>query len=168
MAVWLTESGQRVGKLYSHTKEVCCIAFAPDGSRVLSGSEDRSLCVWDVEGAERLPAAANHSSAINGLAFSSSGSRFVSASSDYTLRYGCVLLLTCLLFMGVCRLAWVQEHRACTEWSGSACLCTVTGVQTKWTLTFRFVPQLSYIQNILQSAVSGWQIQIKPCMLCIL
>ncbi len=50
MVVRLTDvaSGQDLGDLVGHTRQVASLVFAPDGKTLLSGSEDGSLRVWNI------------------------------------------------------------------------------------------------------------------------
>lgn len=36
-----------VGKMNTHTQEVCGLAWSPDGQYLASGANDNSLCIWD-------------------------------------------------------------------------------------------------------------------------
>src|SRR5262249_21245815 len=42
-------TGRLVGLLKGHTDVVVCLAFAPDGRHLLSGSGDKSAIIWNVE-----------------------------------------------------------------------------------------------------------------------
>lgn len=46
--IWNAQNGQLVAGPFKHTKPVECVAFLPDGTRVVSGCE-RTLRIWDVE-----------------------------------------------------------------------------------------------------------------------
>ena len=47
---WDVGTGRQVGEpLRGHTGLVYSVAFSPDGMRVVSGSEDETICIWDTE-----------------------------------------------------------------------------------------------------------------------
>ena len=44
----VTESAETLPPHSAHTKRVTCVAFSPDGRRIVSGSDDNMVKVWDV------------------------------------------------------------------------------------------------------------------------
>jgi len=45
--VWDAESGSVVAVLEGHEAPVVSASFSPDGTRILTGSEDRTARIWD-------------------------------------------------------------------------------------------------------------------------
>jgi WD40 repeat protein len=73
--------------LEGHSNEVLCIAFAPDGKRVVSGSQDHTVRIWDAQtGALVAGPFEGHSGWVRSVAFSSDGKRVISGSNDETVR----------------------------------------------------------------------------------
>jgi WD40 repeat protein len=46
--LWDVASGRRVASLEGHAGKVLCLAYAPDGKCLASGSRDRTVRLWDV------------------------------------------------------------------------------------------------------------------------
>ncbi|KAH8835756.1 WD40-repeat-containing domain protein [Flagelloscypha sp. PMI_526] len=66
---------------------VFAVAFSPDDSRIISGSNDGTVCVWDSQtGVQILPPLKGHRGPIWSVAFSPDGSSIASASDDGTVR----------------------------------------------------------------------------------
>ncbi|KZP21256.1 hypothetical protein FIBSPDRAFT_1044218 [Athelia psychrophila] len=64
-----------------------CIAFSPDGTKIVSGSSDKTVRVWDaITGQAALPPLEGHEEEVYSAAFSPDGTKIVSGSSDKTVR----------------------------------------------------------------------------------
>jgi WD40 repeat protein/nucleoside-triphosphatase THEP1 len=72
--------------LAGHTSAVEACAFAPDGSRIVSGSGDHTLKLWDAQTGAELATLEGHTDWVVACASSPDGSRIVSASWDKTLK----------------------------------------------------------------------------------
>jgi WD40 repeat protein/tRNA A-37 threonylcarbamoyl transferase component Bud32 len=76
----------RLQQLYRHRGKVLNAQFSPDGSRVLTASEEKIARVWDTATGEAVGEPMRHGGAVNSAQFSPDGSRVVTASSDATAR----------------------------------------------------------------------------------
>lgn len=92
-----TRGDEFVGEIKSlaaHDLSVTSVAFAPDGSHVLSGgagtrggrANDFDLKLWDVEAGRLVRRFQGHTSIVRSVAFSPDGRRILSGSQDETLR----------------------------------------------------------------------------------
>jgi WD40 repeat protein/tRNA A-37 threonylcarbamoyl transferase component Bud32 len=69
-----------------HTNDILCVAFAPDGSRVATGSGDRTARVWDASTGRELFSLGPHGHNVQAIAFSPNGQRIATASLDQIVR----------------------------------------------------------------------------------
>ncbi len=78
--------GALVRTLSGHQDAVLAVAITPDGSQVISASQDQTLKVWDLAtGTEQLTLR-SHRGWVTAVAITPDGSKIVSASADHTLR----------------------------------------------------------------------------------
>jgi WD40 repeat protein len=72
--------------LEGHTLGVSSGAFSSDGTRIVSGSRDKSVRVWDVSTGKVQSVLEGHTSGVSSVAFSSDGTHIVSGSEDQSVR----------------------------------------------------------------------------------
>ena len=84
--MWDAASGQELTTLNAHTiavyGAVYSVAFSPDGTRIASGSADKTIKVWDAASGQELTTLSGHTSRVNSVAFSPDGTRVYSKSVD--------------------------------------------------------------------------------------
>jgi WD40 repeat protein len=61
-------------------------AFSPDGTRVITASQDRTARIWDAASGREIAILRGHDNWVVHAAFSPDGSRAVTASRDKTAR----------------------------------------------------------------------------------
>ena len=75
------------GPFTGHTNSVRSVAFSPDGQHIVSGSDDRTICVWNAMTGETTAGPfAVHTELVSSVAFSPDGQHIVSSSDDRTIR----------------------------------------------------------------------------------
>ena len=93
---WIAHCGpgmQRVvlpsGSLWEgHEGYVTAVAYSPDGSRIVSGSNDNTIRVWDSHAGTPIgEPMKGHDDVINGVAYSQDGNTIISASENKTIRF---------------------------------------------------------------------------------
>jgi WD40 repeat protein len=72
--------------LRGHGGSVLSAAFSPDGSRIVTASDDKTARIWDATTAKEIAVLRGHDDALLSAAFSPDGSRIVTASDDKTAR----------------------------------------------------------------------------------
>jgi len=82
MRIWEV-SGDQVNVFEGHTASVNSVAFSPDGSRMVTGSDDNTARVWSRSG-DVLYVLEGHAADVTSAAFSPDGEWVVTASEDGT------------------------------------------------------------------------------------
>jgi len=72
--------------IFGHARMVTKCAWSPDGQRLLSCSEDKSLKVWDAKSGECLLTLPGHTEPVLACGWSPDGQRLLSCSEDKSLK----------------------------------------------------------------------------------
>ena len=64
---------------------MCCACWNDDGTRIVSGSFDKTLIIWDPVSGEKISTLIGHSRGINSVAWTADGVKIVSGSFDKTV-----------------------------------------------------------------------------------
>ena len=62
------------------------VAVTPDGSRIVTGSEDNTARIWDAASGRELAQLTGHEGGVRSVAVTPDGSRIVTGSEDSTVR----------------------------------------------------------------------------------
>ncbi len=87
--LWDVKTKKILKTFRGHDGPVWGVAVSPDGSRALSGGDDKTVRLWDVESGKEVRSFNGHSEGTGSVALSPDGKRAVSASEDDTARMGC-------------------------------------------------------------------------------
>jgi hypothetical protein len=79
-------TGRVLHNLVGHTADVICIAFSPDGRRIATCSDDRTVKLWDTATGRDVFTLRGHTAGVNALVFSPDGRRIVSGGNDGRVR----------------------------------------------------------------------------------
>ena len=74
--------------LLGHDAPILSVAFSPDGTRLISGSADKSARVWDLNDSKfpELVRFDGHGGAVTAVAFNSNATQVLSGSADMTVK----------------------------------------------------------------------------------
>ena len=72
--------------LEGHLGEVLSVSYSPDGTKIISGSRDKTIKIWDANTGECLKTLEGHSLDVNSVAYSPDGTKIISSSSDKTIK----------------------------------------------------------------------------------
>jgi WD40 repeat protein len=79
-------TGKEVAVLKGHSRPPLCVAFSPDGKRVVTGCDD-TIKLWDpATGAEILTVGRYPSGQVNNVAFSPDGRKILSTHNRFEIR----------------------------------------------------------------------------------
>ena len=72
--------------ILSHEKTVTSASFSPDGTRVVTASEDGTARIWETASGQPVGTPLRHEKTVTSASFSPDGTRVVTASADGTAR----------------------------------------------------------------------------------
>jgi predicted NACHT family NTPase len=84
--IWDAASTKAIAALLGHDNDVKSAAFSPDGSRIVTASEDTTARIWDAGSGKEIAVLRGHEGPVLSAAFSPDGTRIVTASVDRTAR----------------------------------------------------------------------------------
>ena len=71
---------------HGHTGRITSVACSTDGTRITSGSSDRSVRIWNAHTGMQMQVFEGHTDSVTSVAFSVDGTRIVSGSDDKSVR----------------------------------------------------------------------------------
>jgi hypothetical protein len=77
---------QPVSRLQGHADTIHAAAFSPDGTKVATGSADKSAIVWDLISGKPLIALKGHGGSVHAVKFSPSGRYILTGGADKTAK----------------------------------------------------------------------------------
>jgi WD40 repeat protein/mono/diheme cytochrome c family protein len=80
------KTGKVQRRFEGHAASVVSAVFSSDGSRILSGGDDRTLRLWDADTGKQLRVFTGHENAVKSVAFSPDGRHVLSSGTDATVR----------------------------------------------------------------------------------
>ncbi len=84
--VWDAQTGTPLLDLKRHTGYGRSVSYSPDGTRIVTGSDDNTAKVWDARTGTPLLDLKGHTAAVNSVSYSPDGTRLVTGSWDQTAK----------------------------------------------------------------------------------
>jgi WD40 repeat protein len=83
--VWDFERGTPIANMTGHTDGVMEVKWSPDGSRIVSASDDKTMRMWNTTDWSYMFTLRGHAGGVLAVDWSPDGRRFVSGSRDYKM-----------------------------------------------------------------------------------
>ena len=84
--IWDANTGECLKTLEGHSKTVESVAYSPDGRRIVSGSDDKTIKIWDANTGECLKTLEGHLGFVCSVAYSPDGTKIICGSGDNTIK----------------------------------------------------------------------------------
>jgi len=85
----ISDYTRQLMSLIGHSGYVTSVCMSPDGSKIVSGSGDKTVKVWDAATGQRITTLEGHSSWLNSVCMSPEGTKIVGSAHDKTVKVGC-------------------------------------------------------------------------------
>ena len=79
-------TGKLTATLKGHEGAVTAIGFSADGTRIVTGSADKTARIWNVEKGKEVAALKEHTDAVTAVAFGPDGDAIATGSADKTVK----------------------------------------------------------------------------------
>jgi WD40 repeat protein len=99
-------TGSRAAILSGHTSWVASLSFSPDGTSLVSGSEDKTLKLWDIQTGGVIMTFHGHNAGVHSVSISFDCTMIASGSNDNTIRLWNIQTGEC--FRVIEQQGWVQ------------------------------------------------------------
>jgi WD40 repeat protein len=86
VTIWDLRTGQEVLSLKGHTRDVLSVVYHPEGRRLATTAEDKTVKIWDATTGQEVLSLKGHAGQVWSVAFSPDGKRLASAAFDGTVR----------------------------------------------------------------------------------
>ncbi len=73
--MWDATTGSLVSTLEGHSGCVTSVSFSPDGTKIASGSDDKTVRVWDATTGSLVSTLEGHSDSVTSVSFSPYGTK---------------------------------------------------------------------------------------------
>jgi len=81
-----TSTGENIHTLTGHNGQVNDVVFSPDGTQILSASDDTTMILWDATTGDALNTFEGHMAAVHTALFTPDGQTILSRSDDFSVR----------------------------------------------------------------------------------